>query len=163
MSERDDAIRTIREALKYLRNYIKGFDCDYVDECYPGDPDACHTCKAVYQAEIAIAALDKLAVEPSDDAREFACMLGSIFMENVVYMTIKKVEESTDSRIATALTVRDERIRAEALREAATKARNAILDFGKGNTVSSRYSPMIRKEMAAQLAERAILGGTKRE
>jgi len=55
------------------------------------------------------------------------------------------------------------RIRAEALKEAAIKARNAILDFGKGDTVSSWYSPMIRKEMAAQLAERAILGGTKRE
>ncbi len=61
------------------------------------------------------------------------------------------------------ITAHDARIRAEALKEAATKARNAILDFGKGDTVSSRYSPMIRKEMAAQLAERAILGGTKRE
>lgn len=46
----------------------------------------------------------------------------------------------------------------EALRqECAKKARDAILDFGRVDTVSYNPSMMIRKEMAAQLAERAIL------
>jgi len=45
----------------------------------------------------------------------------------------------------------------EKLREKiARAARDAILDFGKGDTVSTWYSPMVRKDMAAQLAERAI-------
>jgi len=114
MSERDDARRTIREALKYLRNYIKGFDCDYVDECYPGDPDACHTCKAVYQAEIAIAALDKLAVEPSEDARE---LVMSWAREHFVTMP----DEESLIDLMKDIAARDERIRAEALREAAER------------------------------------------
>lgn len=42
-------------------------------------------------------------------------------------------------------------------RECAKKARDAILDFGRIDTVSYSPSMMIRKEMAAQLAERAIL------
>jgi len=41
--------------------------------------------------------------------------------------------------------------------ECAKKARDAILDFGRIDTVSYSPSMMIRKEIAAQLAERAIL------
>jgi len=42
-------------------------------------------------------------------------------------------------------------------RECAKKAMIAILDFGRMDTVSYSPSRMIRKEMAAQLVERAIL------
>ena len=43
-------------------------------------------------------------------------------------------------------------------RECARVARNAIFDFGIGNKASNYYSPIIRKELAVQLVERAILG-----
>ena len=42
-------------------------------------------------------------------------------------------------------------------RECARDARNAIFDFGIGNKASNYYSPIIRKELAVQLVERAIL------
>lgn len=53
--------------------------------------------------------------------------------------------------------------RAEALKEAVARARSAILGFGKPRAASDRYSPMIRKDMAAQLAERAILADEPKE
>lgn len=121
MSERDDAIRIAIDALKYLREYIKGFDCDYVDECYPGDPDACNNCKAVYRAEVALAALDKRAVEPCEDAREFAKRYireNSYSTQEYGYQVLR---DDDGSELAEELTAHDERIRAEALREAADR------------------------------------------
>lgn len=53
----------------------------------------------------------------------------------------------------------EDRIRkavAEALQEAANRVKSAILDYGIGVN-ASYYSPMIRRDLAAQLAERAIL------
>lgn len=42
-------------------------------------------------------------------------------------------------------------------RECARAARNAIFDFGIGNKASNYYSPTIRRDLAVQLVERAIL------
>lgn len=42
-------------------------------------------------------------------------------------------------------------------RECAENARNAIFDFGIGDK-EHIYSPIIRKDLAAQLVERAIMG-----
>ena len=45
----------------------------------------------------------------------------------------------------------------EIRRECAENARNAIFDFGIGDK-EHIYSPIIRKDLAAQLVERAIIG-----
>jgi len=50
----------------------------------------------------------------------------------------------------------------EIRRECAENARNAIFDFGIGDK-EHIYSPIIRKDLAAQLVERAILGKEAKE
>jgi hypothetical protein len=64
-------------------------------------------------------------------------------------------DEYLERAIATA--------RAEALRKAAERARNAIFDFGIGDKATNYYSPMIRRDLAAQLAEQAILAGKQED
>ena len=59
-----------------------------------------------------------------------------------------------ETRVATLSAIDPAAIR----RECARAARNAIFDFGIGNKTSNYYSPIIRKELAVQLVERAILG-----
>ncbi len=56
----DDRIKVIREALIKLRAFAKSFDCDYQDECTPGDDDMCQSCKHVYIADQALTALSAI-------------------------------------------------------------------------------------------------------
>ena len=65
----DGRIDEIREALIKLRAFAKSFDCDYQDECTPGDDDMCQSCKHVYIADQALAALS--AIDTKAIRREF--------------------------------------------------------------------------------------------
>lgn len=65
----DGDIDKVREALIKLRAFAKSFDCDYQEECTPGDDDMCQSCKHVYIADQALAAIS--AIDPEAIRREF--------------------------------------------------------------------------------------------
>lgn len=61
----DGKTDTVREALIKLRDFAKSFDCDYQEECTPGDDDMCQSCKHVCIADGALADLAALsAIDP---------------------------------------------------------------------------------------------------
>lgn len=63
-------VKEIREALIKLRDFAKRLDCDYQEECTPGEDDMCESCKHVYIAELALAALS--TIDPDAIRRECA-------------------------------------------------------------------------------------------
>lgn len=72
----------------------------------------------------------------------------------------RKYEQSVDRRWAEALAKHDAelaKVREETARKCAEAVRNAIFDFGIGSHASNTYSPIMRRDMAVQLAERAII------
>ena len=88
--------------------------------------------------------------EPSEDLAESVCLLTRIGKDLHGNPCVILNADGLSDLIA----AHDEAIR----RECAKAARNAIFDFGIGDKASNYYSPMIRKELAVQLVERAILG-----
>jgi len=69
----DGKLDTVREALIKLRDFAKRLDCDYQEKCTPGEDDMCESCKHVYIAELALAALS--AIDPDAIKRECATNL----------------------------------------------------------------------------------------
>lgn len=59
----DGNIDKVREALIKLRAFAKSFGCDYQEECTPGDDDMCQSCRHVYIADLALAALPTIDPE----------------------------------------------------------------------------------------------------
>jgi len=123
MSERNDAIRTIREALVKRKHYEcedGWYSCPMSTEgCLNESEDETCTCGASEHnalVDSALAALDKLAVEPSEDARDIAM---TIMAHQEQWLKGKNFYTINDA--AALITIRDERIRAEALREAADR------------------------------------------
>ena len=103
----DGRIDEIREALIKLRAFAKSFDCDYQDECTPGDDDMCQSCKHVYIADQALAALsaiDTKAIRRDDEA---------------VAKTLQYLNAEMDKR-----DVHDDAIRREALQKVAAEIKD---------------------------------------
>ncbi len=96
----------------------------------------------------ALATIDPEAIRPSEDTEK---LYHQIYDVLPISPALKLLD---DGKLYALITAHDEAIR----RECARAARNAIFDFGIGDKASNYYSPMIRKELAVQLAERAILG-----
>jgi len=96
----DEAIGTIREALNLARKWmIRSSEFDSISE--------------------ALVALDKLAAEPSEDARELVRKVltayGDSSMKASGYAYVAMFDESAVAEAAALITARDERIRRECL------------------------------------------------
>ena len=162
----DGKIDEIREALEEFVKWSEAYPVDVFHEPTPEQVDA--VCKTLGFRIDAISAmvLRNFTKHFGDIAKQALSALSAIDSE----AKIKRIEEletelesaRKDRRIAwddankaeAALsTIDPEAIR----RECARDARNAIFDFGIGNKASNYYSPTIRRDLAVQLVERAIL------